>query len=379
MKLVNRVCALAIALLLVSVVGFQSIVTYVPLGSIGVKTNQYAFLGTKGVVAKDFAPGWHLDLGPLHVWNQFDATVRTLEMAPGGELEAVQIKSSDGYSVTLDITLKFKIRPGEGHELYRLVGNDANYLRVVGNEGLDTFRMVFGELKTEDFYDPTVRKRTADRARGMLAEKLTRLHVELVDILVRDISFDQQYEQKIIEKTLADQDVEVSRSRTMAAEKRGETEAIDAEADAAVKVIAQEQEAEMTRLRAETEREIAGIMARAEQDASRARADADLEAAELLANGELLVRQAEAEGKRLMSLALLGPGGANYVAMKAVEALQLGPMAVSTERTDFFDVDGMLDRFGASRADDRASTESLWTARPVTRGSSTATRPAESP
>lgn len=357
MKIVRYASVVFILLVVLAAIAFNSVVVRIPLGAVGVRTNQYALAGGRGVVPRDFGPGWHLDLGPLHTWTRFDATVRTIEMSGR---TAVQIKSADGYSVTLDLTLKYKIKPGEAHLLFRDSGSEATYERVVGNEGLDTVRSVFGTLKTEDFYNPSVRKKSSEIARGLLTEKLEARHVALVDILVRDIVFDEQYERKIKDKTLADQDVELNRSQTLAAEKRGETLEIEAEAGAAVKIVAMETESEKTRLRAETELEVARIAAEAEKYATQTRADADVLAEALRAKGTLLLRGAEAEGERLRAEALRGSGGANLVALEAMRNLALGPLSVSTERFDFLDIDSVADAFGASAvADDFRTTETF--------------------
>ena len=51
----------------------------IELGQTGVRTQQYAFLGDKGVVQEDFGPGRHRDLPLLDTWNIFDSTVQTTE------------------------------------------------------------------------------------------------------------------------------------------------------------------------------------------------------------------------------------------------------------------------------------------------------------
>ena len=65
-----------------------------------------------------------------------------------------------------------------------------------------------------------------EEQRPDLLKKLDQRHIELIDILIRDISFDPQYEKKILDKKLADQDVELNKSQAIAAEKKGITRVI---------------------------------------------------------------------------------------------------------------------------------------------------------
>ncbi len=373
MKWINRICITICLLICGLALTYKIIMIRVPLGHVGVLTQQYAIMGEKGVVEKDFGPGWHRDFGPIHNWVLFDTTVQTIEMSKNprmesvssslfgnkesssvmqGEKDDVQLKSSDGYSISLDITLKFKIQPGAAHLLYQDSGGNNNYKQIVRNLALNTFREVFGGMKTEDFYNPEIRNASADEVQSNLAAKMASRHVELIDVLIRDIAFDPQYEGKIIQKKLADQDVEVNKSESLAAEKRGETLRINAEADAMVKVIGKERDGEVLKMKAEAQRQVAEITSQAEKEAAEIMADADLFAAQKLAQGTQLVREAEAEGERLKAEALMGDGGANMVALEAAKQLNLSDMTVSTLSTDFLNLKSMMELLGAKSDDE---------------------------
>ena len=368
MKWINRICILLCLLICGLVLTYKVIMIRIPLGYVGVLTQQYAVMGEKGVVNEDFSPGWHRDFGPIHNWILFDATVQTIEMSKNprmesassslfgnrevsevmqGEKDDVQLKSSDGYSISLDITLKFKIRPGSAHMLYQDSGGDNNYKQIVRNLALNTFREVFGGMKTEDFYNPEIRNASAEAVQKNLGAKLEARYVELIDVLIRDIAFDPQYEGKILQKKLADQDVELNKSESLAAEKRGETQRITAEADAMVKVIAKERDGEVLKMKAEAQRQVAEITSKAEKEAAQITADADLFAAQTIAEGTQLVKEAEAEGERLRAGAIMGDGGANLVALEAAKVLNLSDMTVSTLETDFLDIESIMKLLGA--------------------------------
>ncbi|CAA6695427.1 MULTISPECIES: SPFH domain-containing protein [unclassified Lentimonas] len=346
----------------------------IDLGKTGVRTQQYALLGDKGVVPEDFGPGWHRNLPLLDTWNVFDATVQTteftteqerqetrkiysflssasrsyLDTAPVGGPGQVELKSKDGYTVRLDVTVKYRIKPGEVHQLYQELGSQARYKGIVRDQVQQVIRGTFGTMRTEQFYDPEVRRKKVTEATVLLDTELTSNSIELIEILIRDINFDPAYERKILDKKLADQDVELNKSRALAEEKKGETNRIAAETEAKVRVIEEELKAKQRTVKAETDKQIAQINADARLTAAKLKADADLYKAELQAKGTLLEKEASAEGESLKATALNTPGGQNFVAFEIVQQLQLGEITVSTQSNDFLDVEAVLEKVGAS-------------------------------
>jgi regulator of protease activity HflC (stomatin/prohibitin superfamily) len=344
----------------------------IDLGQTGVRTQQYAFLGDKGVVQEDFGPGWHRNLPLLDTWKIFDATVQTTEFTtekerqetrkiysflsstsrkylnaePVGGPGQVELKSKDGYTVRLDVTVKYRVKPGEVHKLYKELGSEARYKGIVRDQVQKVIRDIFGTMLTEQFYDPEVRRVKTLEGTKLLNSVLSQNSIELIDILIRDIAFDPAYERKILDKKLADQDVELNKSRALAEEKKGETNRIGAETEAKVRVIEQELKAKQLTMKAETDKRIAQIHADARLAAAKLTADADLYKAELDAKGTLLEKEASAEGARLKATALNTAGGANLVAFELVEQLNLGEITVSTQNNDFLNVESILDKVG---------------------------------
>jgi regulator of protease activity HflC (stomatin/prohibitin superfamily) len=348
--------------------------TKIELGQTGVRTQQYAFLGDKGVVQEDFGPGWHRNLPLLDTWKIFDSTVQTTEFTtdqeraetrkiysflsstsrkylnttPVGGPGQVELKSKDGYTVRLDATVKYRIKPGEVHKLYKELGSEARYKGIVRDQVQKVIRDIFGTMLTEEFYDPEVRRAKTIEGSKVLSTVLAKNNIELIDILIRDIAFDPTYERKILDKKLADQDVELNKSLALAEEKKGMTNRIGAETGAKVRVIEQELKAKQLTMRAETDKAIAQINADARLTAAKLSADADLYKAGLEAKGTLLEKEAQAAGELLKATALNTPGGANLVAFELVEQLNLGEITVSTQSNDFLDVAAILKKVGAS-------------------------------
>ncbi len=373
MKKLNGFLTVLIVLIVVLFGSFRAVFIKINIGQVGVRTQQYGLFGKKGLEPKDFGPGWHRDLPIIDNWNVFDSTVQTLEFATAQAraqtlklqnfykqsalthqgsaygTERVELKSREGFNVMLDVTVKFRIREGQAHKLYKDTGGGMSYKKFVANEVSDTLRTLFGELGTEEFYNPMRRRDVTAKAETMLTGKLDSRYVDLVGILIRDIEFDKGYEQKILDKKLADQEVELNRSKTMAEEVRGETNKILQDTEARVHVINQELIAEQIGLEATTNRDIAKIEADAKLSVAKLSAEADLYAAEKIAKAYLLEKEAEAKGQKLRAQALKGSGGANLVALEAVSNLKLREMTVSTQTTDFLDMDGFTKRLGARK------------------------------
>ena len=167
---------------------------------------------------------------------------------------------------------------------------------------------------------------------------------------VRDVTFDPAYEEKIRKKKLADQEAELNKSRTLAAEMEGKTKKIEAETQQLVKIVKEEKEAEIVRMKADTDLTIATITAEAEEYATKKKADADLVAAEQEAAGQLLIKTEEANGERLRNAAMMGSGGSTIVALEAARNLKLSSVTVSTMDIDLLDIDKMATKLGAAEA-----------------------------
>ncbi len=352
MRIVKTVCALLIIVILGGVVVLKCLTVYVPIGSVGVRTQEYGVFGSKGVVQQDFGPGWHRDLGPIDSWAIFDGTVQTLEMTRDPSRgtvhgrDDVQVQSADGYTVSVDVTVKYRIQPGTAHKVYQDTGSREKYKVIVRNEAQKACMGLFGKMKTEDFYNPDERRNRAAEVSELLATALTDNYVEVIEVLMRDVQFDPEYERKIQTKKLADQEVEYNKSKAIAEEMRGRREVIEATTQRRLDVIEREKDAEIITMRAEANREIAGIEAKAQKYATEKHADSDLTKAQREAAGQLLVKTAEAEGERLRNEAMTGPGGAIMVGLEAARNLKLSDVMVSTVETDLLDIEAIIAKFG---------------------------------
>lgn len=353
MKIIKFISILITLLIVGFWIILKSLTIDIPIGQVGVRIQQYAIFGKQGLVAKDFKPGWHLDRGPIDKWLLFDSTVQTLEMTRdpyhGSEhgVDDIKVQSADGYAISLDVTVKYQIIKDNAHRLYEQIGAGTKYKVIVRNEAQKACMGAFGQMKTEDFYNPAERRTTAEEVHEDLNTALNPKGIEVIDVLIRSVQFDPEYENKIRRKKLADQEVELNKSMAKAEEMSGKTQVIEAETKKLVDIVIKEKEAELIRMQAETDLQIATIKAEYDRYVKEKEADADLIAAQKDAEGTLKLRTAEAEGERLRNEALQGSGGDILVALEAARNLNVSDVDVSTLNIDFLDLDAVVDKLGA--------------------------------
>jgi len=338
---------------------FNFLFIRIPAGWIGVRTNKLGLFGEKGVVEEDFQPGYHRNIAFLDSWKLFDATMQTLELSRKQYFEAnksailyrlssqsvrkesgqqIRLTTSEGYNVDIDATAKYKIKKGEAYTLLQELGTEDKYKNIVKNIVLDTCRQIFGAMTTEDFYNPDIKRAKIIIAEKLLRSELDKRHVELVDLLIRDVAFDPNYEAKIREKKLADQDIILNRSIAAAVLQKGVTDKILAETEAMVKIKLQEKDATKAEIEAKTNEEIAKIRADYMKYVTEKRADADLYSARKQADGQLLVKKSEAEGERLLNQSLARLGGTRLVALEAARNIRLKNFILSSEQFNPIDL-----------------------------------------
>ena len=352
MKSVKFMSVLIVLIITGSYAMVRSMVFFVPIGQVGVRIQQYDVIGKKGVVKKDFGPGWHRDLGPVDSWELYDGTVQTLEMTKDSQYgsehgrDDVKVQSIEGNHISLDVTVKYQLQKGMVHKLYQDTGRGFKYRAIVRVEAEKACMDLFGKLATEEFYDPSAKRHTADEVQRLLKIALEDNFIEILDVLIRDVEFDPEYEAKIRKKKLADQEVQLNISMANAEKMRGKTQVIEAETKKLLAIIIKEKDSDIIKMQAQNDLDVAMIQAQYEKYRVEKMADADLIKAQNEAKGGLLVKKAEAEGERLRNEAMQGSGGDVIVALEAAKNLNMSAATISTLHVDLLDVDGMVDRLG---------------------------------
>lgn len=355
MKTIRNLCVLFVVAIIAAFIIINFAIITIPVGHVGVQTKKFALLGKKGVVQEDFAPGWNLRVPGLHDWHKFDSTVQTLEMTRDPNSgsargrDDIRVKSADGYEVSIDVTLKYRIKKNMAHKLYKNTGGGLKYRQIVRDKSQKACQTILGQMQTEDFYNPAERRKRQSEVQQALQSSLTENFVDVIDVLLKDVQFDPQYEQKIQAKKLADQEVLLNVSLEKAEKMRGITRKVEKETEMKVIVINSQLGAAKVEIQNEMKIEVAEINAEADRISTELHADADLYQAEKLAAGQLLIKKAEAQGEKLRNRAMQGVGGSTIVALEAARNLNIDDITVSSINVDFLNINEMATKLGVNK------------------------------
>ncbi|BBO15761.1 conserved hypothetical protein [Candidatus Brocadia pituitae] len=334
------------------IIGIKFFVIKVGVDQVGVRTIIWGV--KRGLVQKDYGPGWHRAISGIDQWDLYDSTVQTLELAKSpsrlghDERQEAAIRTADDYDVSADIIVKYQIKKGHAWNLRQDIGVGERYKIIVENEIRDIARSVLGKMSERDLYNPDEKRKRATAFKDQLTVRLADRHVDIIDVLILEMRFDPQLERKIKNIKLAELDNVLNISKAQAAEQRGITQTIDADTEAIAQKIVGDKERSITVLDAETTKQTIEILAEADKYLIQKKAEGDLYKEQRVAEGNLLIKQAQAEGERLRREAISGMGGDIIVAMEAARNMNLADLNISSLDINLLDVDEMATRFGVS-------------------------------
>ncbi|MDR4506803.1 MAG: SPFH domain-containing protein [Candidatus Brocadiaceae bacterium] len=354
-----------IILVIAFVVGVKFFVIKVGVDQVGVRTRIWGV--SRGIVERDYGPGWHRAISTIDQWDLYDSTVQTLELAKEpsyqghDERKHVALRTADDYDVSVDLIVKYQIEKGKAWQLRQDIGVGERYKVIVENEARDVARSIFGKMVERDLYNPEEKRKRAEECEIRLRERLKVRHVEVIDVLILEMRFDPQLERKIKNIKLAELDNVLNKSKALAAEQRGITQTIEADTEAIAQKISGDREREITVLDAETTKRVIELLAEADKYLVERKAEGDRYKQERTAEGTLLIQLAKAEGERLRREAFVGTGGEIIVALEAARNINLADINISTLDINLLDVDDMATRLGVmdSKAKVRVDPETF--------------------
>lgn len=344
-------------------IGVRFMIIRVEIDQLGVKTVVWGI--NRGVVQKDFKPGWHRYIRQIDTWDLYDGTVQTFNFTreartPDGKIVSreMPIRTADDYNVTVEIVVKYQIKRGKAHKIREEIGPGDRYKGFVESDIREVTRNILGKMTERDLYDPDQKRRRAEEAKQLLASTLQSRHVNVIDFLILDMRFDPQLERKIKNVKLAELDQVLNISKERAANQRGITQTIDATTEALAEKIQSDKSGQIVELNAGMVTKVTEILADANKFLIEKKAEGDLYKEEKRAAGELLIARAKAEGERLRRKAMTGAGGDLIVALEAARNINMGDVVVSTQDIDLLDVEKMTDKFGgATHEEEELQTE----------------------
>ena len=339
--------------IIVIVIGVKFMIIRIDIDKVGVKTSVWGV--KRGVVQKDYKPGWHRYIRRIENWDIYDSTVQTINFTreartPEGKIESreLPIRTVDDYNVTVDIIIKFQIQRGKAHKIREEIGPGDRYKGFIASDIREVSRNVLGKMTEKDLYNPDQKRKRAAEAKQLLAVAFENRHINIIDFLILDMRFDPQLERKIKNVKLAELDQVLNISKERAVNQRGITQTIDATTEALAEKIQSNKDGKIVSLNAEMVTKVTEILADANKFLIEKKAEGNLYKEERRAAGELLIARAKAEGERLRRKAMTGAGGDLIVALEAARNINLDDVVVSTQDVDLLDIDKMIDKLGGT-------------------------------
>jgi SPFH domain / Band 7 family len=197
--------------------------TKVEPGQIGVRRS-----ATGGVEAGDLGPGWRLRIPGLHKLTYLPSTYFFLDYTPDkvGPQEPLQIRTKDNNTVTLDVSVPVRIRPGHAYEIIK-TGNHTRepdgryrYMRLAEQTAVSVLREELASLDSVGFYSTERRVAIQTKALEMLNQGLAPLNLEAQTVLIRAVRFRPEYEQQLQQIQLNEQNKLLDHAREKLADEQ---------------------------------------------------------------------------------------------------------------------------------------------------------------
>ncbi len=333
------VAVATLVVLAVLVVVWGSCTVLVPADRIGVRT-----ILSSGIEPKDYDAGYVWAIPGLHSVRLWDPTWTNLK-------ETLQVRGSDQYTTTVDISVLLRLVPGQCHEVAKIYTDEKHVEQMVSTMLNKYANEILAQMKTEDFYNTKVRDQKALEAQQAIDKDLRPIGIEVKNVLLRNIVYDPKFEQQLLQKQLSGQtkSLEISKGKLAAAQT--ETELITRKAEAEVKRIEESKRQEIENLTVDLDRKIAALAQDAKLASTMITAKAESTKRQKVAQADLLKAQAEATGTAALSKAYARPGARYYFAKKAVESMSIGELELNSNTFNPLEIDRMLKALGLSIPD----------------------------
>ena len=266
-------------------------------------------LGKKGVREKVYPPGRYIILPFIRSFVVYDTSVQKLvfekdSIGKSGKTykgQKIEVRTSDGNTVWVDMTFLFRVIDAKAPKIRATIGKGDLYVhKLLYSNFRETPRNEFGKITAEDFYNSEKREHMVNEIKNDLNAKLNDSGIEIVDVLVNSYYFTKDFETRISQRKIADQEKFVNIAAARANKELGKLNEIQ----------------QQNKYLYETEKQ------RGIQDSQVILAKAERYRVEKQAEGDLAVKKAEAEGQRLLNEAYRKAGAGNVLGLKMADLLK---------------------------------------------------------
>jgi len=175
----------------------------VPAGHAGV-----IFDRGRGVLHSELSEGLHLKIPFWQTSQVFDTRLTTINFSAinGSQIQSL---TKDGQSVGLDITIQYRIPKEKASEIFQNVGTDF-VEKVIFPEARKVIRDEITAFDSTDLFAESRRKEAAKTMSEVLFKEYADNDIELIGVVLRDVTFSPAYLNSIEEKQIAQQRIQTA-------------------------------------------------------------------------------------------------------------------------------------------------------------------------
>lgn len=196
------------------------------LVSVAPNERMVVFNRVNGELGDPKEPGLHV-INPLTTsYRIYDVSRQTYTMSAvtfEGDVQgddAVEARTSDGQQVNVEISLIYNISPERINEVHQKWPNERYRTELIRPQMRSIIRDVLGGFDVQGTYQKRDEIDTA--LTEHITEKLNPEGLDVVDILIRDITFTEEYTQSIENAQIAEVGIQTVENEAAQAEKRAE-------------------------------------------------------------------------------------------------------------------------------------------------------------
>ena len=335
----NKILYGLIALVALGLLAIPLLFERIEPGEIGVRQSLW---GGSGVAQADFGVGYHLGVTGVHKWHIVDARTHFLTFSEAsGQLAnsrrnqnsqqkpPLVIRTSDNNVVKLDVTVVYRVMEGHANQLVS-DGRQLQYRDRVASKVQSVLREELSKLTPEYFQLTERRLESAAAALPILAASIEEFHVEPELILIRAVRFLENYEGKLQQKQLTEQQKKLEAALRLVEDSQRQTGSIEKKTEAMEKEERAKWDKRLQTAKSDNEVAIAEVSAAAHVYQNEVRPTADAVYEKLVADGLLAVQRAEALRDELRNAALDTAGGRILQARQAAENLNFESVTLNS-------------------------------------------------
>lgn len=316
-------------------------------------SNKIFLLNSQGGLDRaDYDAGFYRSIWGLESWDtlprsaQRIAFTNRIDLRGPEDSPAIDAKTSEGDTLTIEATVLFRIAQGKGHLVYEKFGGGDRFRRLARDLAKPQIVTAFGTLKTQEIYDKEKRQAVYKKLESQaLRESFEANNFELISVAIMEVSYDPQYEIQLQRKKVATQNELLAKSRTKLAEEEGKKKKIIQETDNEVQKLKIKLSNEKETRKADNDLAVAEIDAAGIREAGEIEREYQTYKGQKEAQGIEAKKSADAYAVQKQKEAY-GENGANVVAYIAAKNFPVRSVTMPSFGLDWFNPMAIAQRMG---------------------------------